>query len=116
MGLSRARGHGQPLCTPGQQEGVPGRGGGASLPALAQPPPQWHVIRPGDSALERLGSAHARWPSLQLRLGTVTSRREASVAQGLLLGAGAVAGRRQQPLREALGLGFSSPWLLSRSP
>lgn len=89
-------------------------GGGASLPALAQPPPWWHLILLWDSALERLESARSRWPS-------ESAWRLSPPGQKLWWlsmwwGSWGHPWEEAAALREALGLGFFSPWLLSRSP
>lgn len=69
--------------------------GRSSLPVLTRSPVRWHFILPGDSALERLGTAHTRWPSSSAGACHHQERRcDGSERAGV---AGAVPGSRQLP-------------------
>lgn len=84
---------------------------GSSVPVLARSPVWWHFILPGDSALERLGTAHTHWLSSSSGACHHQERRcDGSECAGL---AGAVLAAGSCPAGNSR-LGFLQPWLSSR--
>lgn len=72
---------------------------GSSLPVLARSPVRWHFILPGDSTLERLGTAHTH-PSSAGACHHQERRCDGSECAGV---AGAVSGSRQLPCGKLSG-------------